>query len=282
MESYAHDGLTFDVTDTGGGDNGTLLALHGFPEDRHCWDKLSTTFADHGYRTVAPDQRGYSPGARPEGRRSYRVGLLAGDVLALADRIEVDRFDVVGHDWGAAVAWYLAAAHPDRVRTLTALSVPHPAAFQKAMGTSTQLLHSWYMAFFQMPRVPELVLGRHGGADFADSMVRSGLDRPTADRYGARAGTRGAMTGPINWYRALPLSGRDRMPAVTVPTLYCWGSRDGFITRQAAELCAEQVKGPYQFAELEGQPHWLPTKSADLVAPLVLDLLGRAEPVPRG
>jgi pimeloyl-ACP methyl ester carboxylesterase len=140
-------------------------------------------------------------------------------VLALGDVAGADRFDVVGHDWGAVVAWYLAGAHPDRVRSLTALSVPHTQAFVGAMLRSSQLLHSWYMLFFQLPRLPELVAGRAGERRFVAQLERSGLDESSARRYAVRAGTPGAMTGPINWYRALPLEIRNRLGPITDPNL---------------------------------------------------------------
>lgn len=164
MERYRHEALTFDVTDSGPAEGRIVIALHGFPEDRQCWAQLSRSLSDAGFRTLAPDQRGYSPGARPSARRSYRVSMLAGDVLALADQAGADSFDLVGHDWGAIVAWHLAARHPDRVRSLTALSVPHPRAFVSALSASSQALHSWYMVLFQIPWLPERVLSQRGGS----------------------------------------------------------------------------------------------------------------------
>ncbi|HLI72351.1 MAG TPA: alpha/beta fold hydrolase [Acidimicrobiales bacterium] len=273
MESFTNEGLTFEVTDSGPADGRTVIALHGFPEDRHCWRGLAGHLAGSGHRVVAFDQRGYSPGASPAGRRPYRIEHLTADVLALADQAGSPTFDVVGHDWGAVIAWQLAAAHPERVRTLTVLSVPHPRAFRKAMVTSTQVLHSWYMAFFQLPRLPERVLGVRGGRMLADSLVSSGLDRATAERYAARAATPGALTGPINWYRGLPFGARDLPGPVSVPTLYVWGSRDRFVTPAAARRCGEYVTGPYRFVDLEGQTHWLHIEGAGQIALLVLEHL---------
>jgi pimeloyl-ACP methyl ester carboxylesterase len=276
LAQYSHAGLTFDVSDRGPLAGRVLIPLHGFPEDRHCWDPLVATLTAAGYRTLAPDQRGYSPGSTPLGRRAYTLDHLAGDVLALADAAGATRFDVVGHDWGAAVAWYLAGYIPDRVRTLTALSVPHPRAFRRAMGRSTQALHSWYILFFQLPLAPEMVLARAGEHRVAAALERSGLDAVSARRYAARAADPAAVTGPLNWYRAIPFSGRERLGPIFIPTLLLWGDRDRFLTRAAAEACARYVTGPYRFVSLPGATHWLPSASADQVAPPLLEHLASA------
>jgi pimeloyl-ACP methyl ester carboxylesterase len=276
VDTFDRDGLSFDVSDTGPTEGRVIIALHGFPEDRHCWDPLAAILAGGGYRTLAPDQRGYSPGARPTDRRAYTLEVLAGDVLALADQAGASRFDVVGHDWGAALAWYLAGTYPDRIRSLAALSVPHPQAFLDAMTRSSQALHSWYMLFFQIPKLPELVLSRAGESRFVAQMEKTGLDEDSARRYARRAATPGAMTGPINWYRALPFEVRNRLGPVTAPTLFVWGDHDPFITRVAAERCAQHVSGPFRAEALAGGTHWLPTGSVGEVAPLLLEHLAGA------
>jgi pimeloyl-ACP methyl ester carboxylesterase len=273
IEQYSHDGLTFDVSDSGPVEGRSVILLHGFPEDRQCWTEIAAALNDAGYRTLAPDQRGYSPGARPEGRRAYTLDRLAGDVSALADAAGADRFDIVGHDWGAAVAWYVAGHRPERTRSLTALSVPHPQAFLEAMGRSGQALHSWYMLFFQIPNLPERAVGRTGEARFAAQLRRSGLDEDSARRYAARAVAPGALTGPINWYRALPLEIRERLGPAATPTLYVWGDQDRFVTRVAAERCARHVTGPYRFVPLTGATHWLPSASAPEVTTPLLEHL---------
>jgi pimeloyl-ACP methyl ester carboxylesterase len=273
LAQYGHDGLTFDVSDAGRSDGRVVILLHGFPEDRHCWDRLTGPLTGAGYRVLAPDQRGYSPGARPAGPRAYGLASLAADVRALADAGGADRFDLVGHDWGAVVAWYLAGHFPGRVRTLTALSVPHPAAFRRALGHSTQALRSSYMLFFLMPRVPEALIHRGGERRFATALQRSGLEESTARRYAARAADPAALTGPLNWYRALPFAARDPVGPVTTPTLLLWGEYDRFLTRAAAEGCARHVTGPYRFLPLAGATHWLPSESPGAVAAPLLEHL---------
>jgi pimeloyl-ACP methyl ester carboxylesterase len=198
---------------------------------------------------------------------------LDADILALADAAGAKQFDVVGHDWGGAVAWDLAGRHPDRVRTVTVLSTPHPRAFQGSMIRSSQLLHSWYMLFFQIPAVPEAGFRSQGGKRNEALLRRSGLSEASAARYAARFAERGAMRGPINWYRALPFGSRSPTPVVQVPALYVWSDGDRFLTRKAAELTAKYVTGSYRFEVLAGENHWLPEEAADKVSPLLLEFL---------
>lgn len=273
MHQYVRDGLTFDVTDDGPADGRVVIALHGFPEDRECWSGVIPALTGVGYRVLAPDQRGYSPGARPRGRRAYVVSELARDVLALADVAGADRFDVVGHDWGALVAWELAGRHPDRIRTLSALAVPHPRAIRDAALRSTQVLRSWYALMFQLPWAPEAAL-RLGGFDRAvQRFERDGLDGASARRYARRLRDPATATGPINWYRAVPLGTGDPLSEAKAPTLYVYGDRDHYLTRYAADRTARYVSGPYRYEVLEGMSHWLPTGAAEQVSTLLCDHL---------
>jgi pimeloyl-ACP methyl ester carboxylesterase len=273
IDEYTHDGLTFDVSDTGPADGPAVILLHGFPEDRHCWDRLAASLSGAGYRTLAPDQRGYSPRARPPGRRAYAVDRLAADAMALADAAAAARFDVVGHDWGAVVGWYLAGHLPHRVRTLTTLSTPHPRAFLASMGRSTQALQSWYMLFFQLPRVPEVVLAWAGERRLTRSLQHSGLDADSAGRYARRAADPAAITGPLQWYRAMSFNLGQPIGPIATPTLLIWGHQDRFLTRAGAEASARFVTGRYRFVPLPGAGHWLPSGSVDEVAPLLLEHL---------
>jgi pimeloyl-ACP methyl ester carboxylesterase len=190
--------------------------------------------------------------------------------MALADAAGADLFDVVGHDWGAAVAWHLAATRPDRVRSLTALSVPHSRALADAAVRGGQLIRSWYMLLFQLPRVPEELFRLVGVDRLATQLRRSGLDEQSARRYAARAASPSAITGPLNWYRALPLQHARPSTPLTVPTLYVWGRADRFVTRVAAERCGHHVAGPFRFVPLDGATHWLPSAFSTEVAPVLL------------
>jgi pimeloyl-ACP methyl ester carboxylesterase len=275
VQHFTRNGFTFDVTDLGAAAAEAVVLLHGYPESSASWRAVSPGLTEAGYRVLAPDQRGYSPGARPLGRRAYVMTELVDDVLALADQAGVERFHVVGHDWGGAVAWALATDHADRLRTLTVLSTPHPAAFLRSMVRSSQALRSWYMALFQIPRLPEW-LTLAGDARLAlSTMRRSGLSEDRAREYVEAMSKPGALTAALNWYRAVPYEAtaiRDAK-SVTVPTLYVWSTKDVALGRKAAELTAGFVAAPYRFEILEGVSHWIPEEAPDDVLRLVLEHL---------
>jgi pimeloyl-ACP methyl ester carboxylesterase len=279
VERFTNAGFSFEVTDTppaDGGETGQVaVLLHGFPEDRHCWDPVASALAKAGHRVLAPDQRGYSPDARPTARSPYTLSQLAGDVLALADAAGAERFHLVGHDWGAALAWYIAGRHSRRLISLASLSVPHPQAFLRALASSNQAVRSWYMAAFQLPRLPELALSRRGGGALRDALVRTGLDPGSAARYAVQATDPGAIRGALNWYRAIPLDLRERIGRIDVPTLYIWSDGDRFVSRTAAELCGGYVSGPYRFELLQGSSHWLPEEAPEQVAALLVKHFAR-------
>jgi pimeloyl-ACP methyl ester carboxylesterase len=279
LTSYTHDGLTFDVED-GGGEGEVVVLLHGFPQTGAAWRTVSPALIDAGFRTLAPDQRGYSPGARPPRRRDYAMDLLVGDVLALADAAGADRFHLVGHDWGGAVAWSVADRHPDRLASLTSLTTPHPAAMRRALFTSRQVLQSAYMPFFLLPKVPEAMFrSERGGRRVREAFEGAGL--PPADAGAALAMLRaGALTPALNWYRGIPLSGKGPGPS-TVPTLYVWASDDVALGQKAAEGTAAFVTGPYRYVPLQGAGHFLLEEAPDRVAELLLEHLA-AHPASAG
>lgn len=264
-------GFAFQGVAAGPVDGRLVLFLHGWPQSSFEWRFQMAALAEAGYRAVAFDQRGYSPGARPQEVEAYGVKHLMADVLAVADDMGGHQFDVVGHDWGAALAWQLAARHPERVRTLTAVSVPHPKAFSKAMLSSDQAVRSAYMlAFRQTPGVAEKGLLAMSGA--ALKAIYSGLDDDAVDRYVALMQD-GALRGGLCWYQAIGKDDVDDVGPVTVPTLFVWSTDDPAIGRKAAELCAEHVDGPYRFEVLEGVDHWVPEKAADDLSRLLIEHL---------
>lgn len=268
LTSYTHDGLVFDVADTGPLDGEVVVLLHGFPQTSTSWAAVAEGLHARGFRTLAPDQRGYSPGARPRGRFAYRMSALVGDTVALLDRIgELDGADrpvhLVGHDWGAAVAWSVAAARPDLVRTLTTVSVPHPAAFLRSMVTSPQAALSWYMAVFQLPALPEWALRRQR---LGDRFVRhAGMTPEQAATTRREVIESGALTGALNWYRAMPFSSPSSLGKVTVPTTHLWSDGDVALHRRGAETTRRWVTTDFDLVVLPGVSHWIPEEAPDAV-----------------
>ncbi len=275
--TFQHDGLSFDVDDTGG-DGAPVILLHGFPQTKSSWHRVTPVLTEFGYRVLAPDQRGYSPGARPTRRRDYALDRLVGDVLALADTAGAERFHVVGHDWGGAVAWGLAATHPERLASMTSLTTPHARALAGSMIRSTQLLKSWYVAAFQLPWVPEQLLRGEGGAKrLRAQLMESGLPEAQAEESVAMLQSGGAP-GAIAWYRALPFSPAATGAKSTAPTMYVYGTDDFALGRKAADLTGRFVTGPYRYEVLEGVGHWIPETAADALNALLLEHLA-AHPV---
>jgi pimeloyl-ACP methyl ester carboxylesterase len=266
MESFRHAELSFDVRDGGPAGGEPVVLLHGFPQDHRSWSAVEPVLHAAGLRTLAPDQRGYSPGARPPARRDYTVDQLAGDVLALLNQAGLASAHVVGHDWGGAVAWLLAGRHPERVRSLTVLSTPHSAALVRAFRSSTQGLKSWYMLFFQLPVIPEAVAGPRLEA----TLLRTGLPLEFAAHNARRMSEPGALTAALNWYRAMPFTLRQSAPRSKVPTTYVWGRHDAFLGRFAAEATGQFVTGRYRFVELDAG-HWLPETHPGEMGRLIID-----------
>jgi pimeloyl-ACP methyl ester carboxylesterase len=270
VDQFFRDGLTFDVRDAGPADGEPVVLLHGFPQDARAWDRVAPVLHGAGLRTLAPDQRGYSPMARPRTRSAYRARALVDDVLGLLDAAGLERAHVVGHDWGALVGWALAAWHPERVATLTALSVPHPGAMTKALITSDQALRSTYIALFQLPLLPERLLLAGGGAPLRRALRSGGLPVELADHYVARMREPGALPAALGWYRALPWSSREPVGPVEVPAQLVWGARDPSVGRTGVEQTEGFCRGPYRLQVLEEHSHWLPELAAERVAELVV------------
>lgn len=275
LASFTHQGLTFPVEDAGPEGGEPVVLLHGWPQSSSSWEPVAEQLHAAGFRTYAPDQRGYTPRASPEGRRNYRLSLVAGDAAALVDAIGHGPVHVVGHDWGAAVGYALAAAAPDRVRTLTSLAVSHPGAFLRSLFTSDQLLRSWYMGFFQVPALPEYLIRNHP-ARLVRALEATGqtYDRAARDvDFLIRAG----ITTTLNWYRAIPFSdpGAARAP-IAVPTLHVYGTADGALSRAGAEGNGRFVTGPYRLEVLDGVSHWIPEEVPDTVVRLFLAHAGTA------
>lgn len=261
--------LHFDVELAGSTGGRPVVLLHGFPETAACWRPVAERLGARGLRAIAPNQRGYSAGARPLDVGEYAMGRLVADVIGLFDALGLAEADLVGHDWGAAVAWAAAGAHPERIRSLTAISTAHPAAFGRARSHDVgQQAQSSYIDLFRQEGKAEALLleddARRLRAVFGDQvpgeLVEAHLDVLTKP---------GALTGALNWYRAMGRYRGDDQ-SVRVPVTYIWGAQDPALGRTAAEGCGEFVDAPYRFVEIPEGGHWLPEAASALVAEEIL------------
>jgi pimeloyl-ACP methyl ester carboxylesterase len=263
------EALTFDVEVAGPEQGRPVLLLHGFPQSARSWQHVTPLLTAEGLRSFAPNQRGYSVGARPAGPEAYAMVELVDDALAMVDAIGVEAIDLVGHDWGAAVAWSVAARHPERVRSLTALSVPHLAAYGAALRSDPE-----------QQRMIDYMLDIRRDPDAADRLLEHDAQRlrafggerlPAAmmDEYLSLIGTREGLDGALAWYRS---TGRElgALPPVTVPTTFLWGDEDAYIAAAGARACGAQVTGPYRYVELAGVSHWIPEEAPEVVASEIL------------
>jgi pimeloyl-ACP methyl ester carboxylesterase len=259
---FSNGDVRLHAVAAGPADGQLVILLHGFPEFWYSWRKQIGPLAEVGYRVVAPDQRGYNLSSKPPDIADYAVGNLVADIIGIADQFGRDRFCLAGHDWGAAVAWATALKYPQRLRKLAILQVPHPAVFLHTLRTNPrQMLRSWYIAFFQLPRLPEARFSAHNFAMGVRALVNSSrpgtFSAEDLDQYRKAWSNPGTPTAMINWYRAAfqhrPAIGN---PQVHVPTRILWGRRDNFLL---PEMAQESV--PYcDSAELTYFPsatHWL-------------------------
>ncbi|WP_433833792.1 alpha/beta fold hydrolase [Actinoplanes sp. CA-015351] len=265
-------GLTFEVSDGGPGDGEPVLLLHGFPQDNREFDRLLPYLHEAGLRTYALNQRGYSPGARPQNVDAYRLREAVADAIAVLDELGIEKVHVVGHDWGAQIGWLLAANHPDRLRTLTAVSVPHPRALMLAIRVRpSQKARLAYFEVFRSPRAERLLLGR-------DATVLRWMLKPLraerVQRYVDAAREPGRLTGGLNWYRAFTTDQIARTGVVTVPTTYVWSDRDGVVGLTAALRTADWVSADYQLMAMRGVSHWVPEEAPQELADAVLARIG--------
>lgn len=265
--------LTFDVRTSGPEDGDAVILLHGFPENSLSWSGVVPMLAGAGLRVIAPDQRGYSPGARPTGVEAYTTDLLADDVIGLADALGVGTFHLVGHDWGAAVSWVIASRHRERLRTLTAVSVPHLAAFGAALrDDADQQQRASYIGLLRQPDKAEMLLLEEDARRLR-AMYEGHVRPAQIDSYVAQLSAPGALTAALSWYRAMR-SDLASLPAVTVPTTFVWSDQDAAIGRVAAERCGEFVDADFRFVELTGISHWIPEQDSEVLAEAILARIG--------
>lgn len=275
MREVQANGMTFRCRESGTTGGEPVMLLHGFPETSHMWIELMPKLAMAGYHVLAPDQRGYSPDARPEGIEHYRYQDIASDVIALADAWGAPRFHLIGHDWGAGAGWAVVDLHPERLLSWTALSVPHVGAFGRAIREDPdQAQKSTYITFFQEPGVAEAALSAN---DFAGlKNVWSASSEEEKAEYLSVFRESGALTGALNWYRGSrgidPNSEAVAFGDVQTPTLFIWGKNDQAIGRVGVEAGHKFMKGPYKFVELDAG-HWLMQEAGERVSNEILEHL---------
>lgn len=262
---------SFDAIASGPEDGRPVLLLHGFPQAALAWEDQVAALGSHGYRAVAPDQRGYSPGVRPERPAEYGISELVGDVVAIADGLGWGRFHLVGHDWGGAVAWWTADAHPDRLRTLSVVSTPHPRALAHALRSDEdQQLRSRYMTEWRETSTERRML--ENNADALRRMFEWKVEPSRVDEYVRRLSEPGALTAALNWYR----SGRPdgSLGKIEVPTMYVWSTDDVAFGSTAAMETENWVSGFYRFEMLEDVSHWVLEEVPGVLSALLLEHLG--------
>lgn len=259
----------FSVREYGPPDGPAVLLLHGFPQTSRCWDAVAAELAADGYRCLAPDQRGYSPGARPSEVSAYGMPEIVGDTVGLLDALGLDRVHLVGHDWGANVGWCAATWHADRVRTFTAVSVPHPRAYGWAMRNDPeQQRRGAYIQTFVAGGVEDRLLeddGRRLRRVYGEGVVPA----DAVEEYVRVLSEPGAMTATLHWYRAAFGADRPRyeLPPVRVPTTLVWSTGDAFVAPAGPQRSGEYVEADYRLVELPGVSHWIPEQAPrELVA----------------
>jgi pimeloyl-ACP methyl ester carboxylesterase len=268
-----HSGLVFDAGVAGPADGPLVLLLHGFPQSRHAWTDQLTALAATGFRAVAPDQRGYSPGARPDPAdlSNYAIDKLVADVVEIAEACGGPgvRLHLAGIDWGGQVAWATAAAHPDRLLSLSVLSRPHPNAFIAAFDADPdqQQRSRHHRAFHDRDTGPTLLADN--AAPLRQMLAGAGLWPQRIDDYLSVVGSSEAMEAALAWYRATGL--RISLPAITVPTCYIWGEDDVSVGRAAAEGTASHVSAAYRFEPLAGVGHFSSDEAPDRISALLVE-----------
>ena len=260
-------GIEFDVTGTGR----PILLMHGFPDTGALWRNQVPALAESGFRVIVPDLRGYGRSDKPEGVDAYSIPYLASDMLAILDSLGIDRAHVVGHDWGAAVAWAIGSLLPDRVDQLVVLSVGHPLAFLGAGYEQRE--KSWYMLLFQFEGIAEQWISDNDWYNF-----REWANHPDTEGVIAELEKPGSLTAALNYYRAnvspqALISPPPELPAVPVPTMGVWSTNDLALTEQQMTGSADHVSGPWRYERIEGPGHWMQLEAPDTVNELLLDFL---------
>ncbi len=271
------NGITLHVVLAGPPDGPAVILLHGFPEFWRGWLKQIQPLADHGYRVIVPDQRGYNLSQVPGRVSDYSLDHLSADVIGLLDHFGIEQVCLVGHDWGAAVAWNTAMHYPARIRKLAILNVPHPAVMMRFLAKSPrQMLKSWYIGFFQIPGFPDWLLSRGRFAGMLRSLKASSLPETFTnadlDEYRLAYANSGGVTGMLNWYRAM-LRFPPKSPAsirLSMPVRILWGRKDVALSAEMAEKSLKLCNQAELFF-YENASHWLQHDEAQAVTERLLE-----------
>ena len=261
-------GISLHVEDLGSGR--PVLLLHGWPDSAYLWRNQIQFLVKNGFRAVAPDLRGFGRSDRPEGVAAYSLQNVVSDVIGILDVLNIEAADIVGHDLGASVAWLTASLHPDRVRRLVVLSVPH----RLASPTLGQHEMAWYQLFFQFEGITEAWLQHDNWALFRQ-LIRGDDD---VDRHISDLSRPGALTASLNWYRAnlaprMPGPPRE-LPPVQAPTLGIWSANDHYLDVERMKMSNRFVKGLWRYEQIDGASHWIPLDACDRLNQLLMEWLG--------
>jgi pimeloyl-ACP methyl ester carboxylesterase len=270
MRDIDGDGVTLAVLDEGSGP--AVLLLHGFPDSSRVWRHQIPVLVAEGKRVIAPDLRGFGDSDKPEAVEDYAVARSVADMVAVLDALGVDRAHVVGHDWGASLAWALAAYVPDRVERLVVMSIGHPNMLRQP--SAEQREKGWYQLLFQFTGVAEALIKRDDWKLFRE-MLGDAVDR---ERYIADLSRPGALTAGLNWYRANATPAQELartrpFPAVQVPTMGIWSSGDNHLTEEGMIGSGDHVTGPWRYERIEDAGHWLQLDAPHRVNELLIDFL---------
>lgn len=283
---YANaNGIRLHYAESGGGENLVIL-LHGFPEFWYSWQKQLVALSKN-FHAVAPDMRGYNLSDKPPRVEDYKIDKLVADVIGLVDHFGAEQAAIVGHDWGAGVAWVVAQKHPERVSKLAVLQVP-PAAAWRANLTLKQLLRSWYMFFFQIPRLPEWLISRQDfraiEETFTEKVVRkNSFSEEDVELYKQAARQPGALTAALNYYRANVFerffarkqknASRESAGGIRVDTLFIYGEQDFAIIPATVRGLERYVDANYREVRIADSSHWVQNEAPDEVNEALLEFL---------
>jgi pimeloyl-ACP methyl ester carboxylesterase len=261
------NGVSLHVEDYGNGS--PVLLLHGWPDSAYVWRNQIPFLTGHGFRVIAPDLRGFGRSSRPVEVTDYALSKSVGDVRGLLDALGVESSHLVGHDWGAAVAWSMALSHPDRVQKLVVVSVGHPSV----PWSLRQYEMAWYQLLFQFEGIAEATLS-YDDWTWLRRFLRGAGDQ---ERYEQDLSRPGALTASLNWYRANlapkmpgPL---PELPPVRVPTFGIWSTNDHYLDHERMEKSGAYVEAPWGYEVIEGASHWIPLDTPDRLNALLLDWL---------